>query len=1125
MAEIENLSIVLSANAQNAIAEIEKLASSLRKFSGAAQQAGGAAQQTETEVKDMGTATAQAGTEIDNAGVSAKSFGDKLRGIVAPIKAIGKDIGTGLTGALKKGVGAIGSFLGGLMRIAKFRLFRSLIKDIGQSFKDLYGYSQAFGGSFAQSMDRLSSSARYLRNSLAAMASPIIEALTPAFETLVDVIVDALNWVNQLFSALNGKETYTAARRVAQSWGESFDSTAEGARRTAKEIKKTILGFDEINRLNGDTGSSTGGGTGSSPYSRGYTTMFEERPISSGILGVTGALSTWVSDEMGRINAIIDASSLALGLILTLTGANIPIGLGLIAYGAIDIGASAVAYNDSLTTEMKGKIAAILGIVGIGFCVGAMLAFSGGDIPLGIGLMLAGISAIGGAGKIITVNWDSISELLQGPIGKTVALISGATLLLGIAALIGGMIPLGIGLLLAGAAGLATTIAANWDNIKALGADAIKYVHKGWESVKNLVFGIAATVVTKAKELWAGIKEGWGKLKNTVVSVAAAIGTKAKELWENIKTGWDSLKNKVVELAAAIGTKAQALWNGIKSGWETVKNKVVEFSAAIATKVQALWAGLKLAWGLIKDKVVEFAAAIKTKAQELWNGLKNAWAAVKDKVVEFAATIKTKAQTLWNNLKGAWGVVKDKVVEFAATIKTKAQTLWNNLKGAWSVVKDKVVEFAASIKTTAQSLWNGLKKGWEDIKDKTVSFAAKIGTKISELWNWLTGGWKTDIEENPEKYLAIATAITTTVDSLWDDLRTKWDSFITGKWLGINLKLGASGESANPYYSSGGQYTQQWYDENIVPIQNALDGNPLDVAINGIPGDNFGEGGGGNYTQATKGFFGNAVAKARNFTLAPIQAMINSNPLQARVNLIDNVGSLWDTFKQRWDEEGGHWWHDLNVSAKIENNAGSLWDDLTRWWNESSRILYCSVVSTTSGWSIWDGIVRGWNALSEHNLYCNVVARKAGGLLMANGGVIQAYANGTNRVNHGTVYVAGEAGPEVVGRIGNRTEVMNKFQLAEAMYTAVRGAMSGVSLEANFNSTGMDDEGMQVLLEMIQQSNDATQQQNELLRQQNELLRQINDKEFSADITTASISNAFNRSNKRAGITVVPVGT
>jgi hypothetical protein len=299
----------------------------------------------------------------------------------------------------------------------------------------------------------------------------------------------------------------------------------------------------------------------------------------------------------------------------------------------------------------------------------------------------------------------------------------------------------------------------------------------------------------------------------------------------------------------------------------------------------------------------------------------------------------------------------------------------------------------------------------------------------------------------------------------------------------------------------------------------------IDVSINGIPGDNFGEGGGGNYTQATKGFFGNAVAKARNFTLAPIQAMINSNPLQARVNLIDNVGSLWDTFKQRWDEEGGYWWHDLNVSAKIENNAGSLWTSLTNWWNESSRILYCSVVSTTSGWSIWNGIVMGWNAISEHNLYCNVVARKAGGLLMANGGVIQAYANGTNRVNHGTVYVAGEAGPEVVGRIGNRTEVMNKFQLAEAMYTAVRGAMSGVSLEANFNSTGMDDDGMQVLLEMIQQSSDATQQQNELLRQQNELLRQINDKEFSADITTASISNAFNRSNKRAGITVVPVGT
>lgn len=52
------------------------------------------------------------------------------------------------------------------------------------------------------------------------------------------------------------------------------------------------------------------------------------------------------------------------------------------------------------------------------------------------------------------------------------------------------------------------------------------------------------------------------------------------------------------------------------------------------------------------------------------------------------------------------------------------------------------------------------------------------------------------------------------------------------------------------------------------------------------------------------------------------------------------------------------------------------------------------------------------------------------------------YAGGTARA-HGTLFAAGEAGPEVVGHIGGRTEVLNRSQLAATMYSAVRSAMAG----------------------------------------------------------------------------------
>lgn len=72
-----------------------------------------------------------------------------------------------------------------------------------------------------------------------------------------------------------------------------------------------------------------------------------------------------------------------------------------------------------------------------------------------------------------------------------------------------------------------------------------------------------------------------------------------------------------------------------------------------------------------------------------------------------------------------------------------------------------------------------------------------------------------------------------------------------------------------------------------------------------------------------------------------------------------------------------------------------------------------------------------------------------GGGFRANGGVyskgtwknIQQYANG-GAPSHGTMFVAGEAGAEIVGHINGKTEVLNQSQIASAIYSAVYSAMS-----------------------------------------------------------------------------------
>ena len=62
------------------------------------------------------------------------------------------------------------------------------------------------------------------------------------------------------------------------------------------------------------------------------------------------------------------------------------------------------------------------------------------------------------------------------------------------------------------------------------------------------------------------------------------------------------------------------------------------------------------------------------------------------------------------------------------------------------------------------------------------------------------------------------------------------------------------------------------------------------------------------------------------------------------------------------------------------------------------------------------------------------------------------YAGGTARA-HGTLFAAGEAGPEVVGHIGGRTEVLNRSQLAATMYSAVRSAMASTGIRVTGGPT------------------------------------------------------------------------
>ena len=292
---IDNLSIQVVASAERAISTFNRLASGASGLRGATRSAAGGMQDMAQGARDAGTATQEAGKQSGEASRTIGKFWNSLR-------SVGSRISGFFVQAVHRGTAAVGTFLKSIARIAFYRAIRAIIKDLGQSFKDLYGYSRLFGTDFAKSMDRITTASVYLRNSLAAMVAPLINMFAPALDMLADKIVDILNFVNQLFAAINGQTTYTVAKKIATTWESTFDTAANHANRRIKEVKNSLLGFDEINRLNGATPAASTGSTGNSPYTPGYETMFEEKPLEGffrDISNVTSGMPDWLKWLLG----------------------------------------------------------------------------------------------------------------------------------------------------------------------------------------------------------------------------------------------------------------------------------------------------------------------------------------------------------------------------------------------------------------------------------------------------------------------------------------------------------------------------------------------------------------------------------------------------------------------------------------------------------------------------------------------------------------------------------------------------------------------------------------------------------------------------------------------------------
>ncbi len=421
---------------------------------------------------------------------------------------------------------------------------------------------------------------------------PALNAILPYAIAVVQVIREIANALANLAGFKLTEVDYSGVNNAAVGAGSLADNLDDAAG-AAKKLKQYTAGFDELNVFAPNTGSGSGAGAGGAGGFDFDLPTYDF--LGDAVQTRIGEIKKMIEDTLAEITTIVSGFMLAVGAILVVTGVNIPLGAGLMAAGAVGLAATVGLNWTAMSSELASTLALITGVVG-GFllALGAIMAFSGANLPLGIALMalggaslvsaavinwhnsdrhltdalttltgvLAGASLAVGAMLAFTgvatglgialmavgavtlvsaaaLNWNSIPDALASPLSRVGLLVSGATLALGAILAFSGCMPLGIALMAIGATSLVSVMALNWNGL----SDEIQNVIAIITTVVSVAFlAIGAALAFSGANIPLGLA--------LLAAGAVTMGTAIMPNWNDLS---DNVQQKISMITTVVG--------------------------------------------------------------------------------------------------------------------------------------------------------------------------------------------------------------------------------------------------------------------------------------------------------------------------------------------------------------------------------------------------------------------------------------------------------------------------------------------------------------------------------------------------------------------------------------------
>lgn len=649
-----------------------------------------------------------------------------------------------------------------------FFLIRRLRNIFIKSFQDMAGQIPEVNediSSFVTSLNQL-------KGSLATAFQPIVSAIIPWLNQLIAALSRAMTVLAKFFATLTGQGYIYKFTAAQVDYAKSLEKTGAAA----KKAQKSLMGFDEINRL--DDNSDSGGGGGEIP-----TGTWEKEMLDGANKFAQMLKDAWGKGDFYDVGKflgekLLEALKIADDWIVTKGYAlaeKIGRSLGTLINGLVEV--------EGLGAQIGKTIADALNMAMIG-----LNTFLTTTNWLNVGQFIADWANA----SIKNFKWDLLGQLVANFITAGVNMWW---------KFVGAFDFSGLG------SGIATALNNLFSNLLAKDDTGLSTAQKLGQAITNTVRGILNTLTTAINETdwsavgqtigevlgsidWSGIIWDFTKLVGAVVKgiaeafmswtatdpISAAIaaligialigvkilptmisvvtfGSKLVEVFKLVAGGAGTLKEAlsvvfgtastvfagIVSVVSGVVLAFTNFFSMLKNGFSWLKEILMVIGIALA----AVGAVILGAPALIAAVIAAIVAAVMTAIvviKDNWQAIcdffANLWEWLKTTISNGLTAISNWWNTTWTAIKiffaNMWTAILTTLTNIFTNIKNFITNTLNNIKTFWTTMW-------TAIKTTTSNIWTGIKTTISNaitgVKTTVSNILNNIKTAWSNAWN------------------------------------------------------------------------------------------------------------------------------------------------------------------------------------------------------------------------------------------------------------------------------------------------------------------------------------------------------------------------------------------------------